>query len=60
LITDRIGTLHYRIYSKGGRGIEGNMVPSKCNSKAQLGPKIILEGKRGRKGPLESKTGPIV
>jgi hypothetical protein len=31
--------------------MEGSIVPSKCNSRAQLGPQVILEGRSGKGSP---------
>ena len=31
--------------------MEGSIFPSKCNSKAQLGPQVILEGRSGKGSP---------
>ena len=32
-------------------GMESSIVPSKCNSRAQLGPQVILEGRSGKGSP---------
>jgi hypothetical protein len=56
-ITGRTRTLHHSLHSKRGRETEDNIVSSKCNSRDQLGPQMILEERRSKRGPPRIQNG---
>jgi len=47
-IPDRTGTFYHSLIRREEVGMEGSIFPSKCNSRAQLGPQAILEGRSGK------------